>query len=261
MPTWDPALYRRFSADRDRPFHDLVAQVRAPDPDRVVDLGCGEGSQTATLALRWPNAEVVGVDSSAEMIATGRAQHPAVRFEHLDLRDWIASTPQQSQDVIVSNAALQWVPDHLALVPELLRRLRTGGWLAIQIPGNHGAPSHRALREVAGRPAFAGHTAEVRERPLLPGPGEYLDTLLEAGAAPAGIQVWETSYSHLLPGEDPVYEWISGTGARPILQALPEDLRAKFADQLRERLRQEYPSTEHGTVLEFRRVFAVAQRL
>lgn len=265
MPTWDPTLYRRFSSDRDRPFFDLIARIDPSQelaPERVVDLGCGEGSLTAALADRWPGADIVGVDSSAEMTAAASA-HAGHRlsFETGDLREWIEHTPAGSVDVIVSNAALQWVPGHLDLVPGLLSRLRPGGWLAIQVPGNHDAPSHRLLRYLATSEPYAPHTGDIAARPILPDPTDYL-----AVAAPVSdhSDVWESTYQHVLPGEDPVFTWISGTGARPVLQALPADLREQFEQTYRSHLRQAYPSQDYGgaqmTVLPFRRVFAVFRR-
>lgn len=261
MTRWDPVQYARFAADRGRPFHDLLARVDAERPATVIDLGCGSAELTATLHDRWPEAEVVGVDSSPDMVARARAL-PAVVAGHLhveeaDLRDWVRRRENVSCDVVVSNAALQWVPDHLALLPELVRILRPGGRLAIQVPGNHDAPSHRILRELAGNEPYAPHAARSARRPAVPGPEDYLAALGRLGCA---VDAWETTYLHLLTGPDPVWEWVQGTGARPVLQALPTDLRAAFAAEYRERLREAYPGEEYGTVLPFRRVFAVAIR-
>jgi trans-aconitate 2-methyltransferase len=265
MPVWDPEQYVRFAGHRDRPFHDLVARVGAAAGEvaEVADLGCGPGTLTATLAARWPGARVTGVDSSPEMV--GRAQTLAadgLQFVHADLRDWVARARPTAYDVIVSNATLQWVPDHLGLLPALVERLRHGGWLAVQIPGNHEAPLHAILRELARREPYSEHAASVSDRFSLPGPGEYLQALTPLGCR---VDAWETTYYQVLSGPDPVFEWISGTGARPVLQALPEDLRARFAEEYRARLREAYPAEqlddgEPVTLLPFRRVFAVAQR-
>lgn len=251
---WDPQRYLTFADERGRPFTDLVARIGAAEPRRVVDLGCGPGNLTGLLADRWPSAEVLGLDSSPEMIAEARAGGVrGVRFEVADLREW---EPQQSPDVLVSNATLQWVPGHLELLPALVDRVAAGGWFAFQVPGNFGEPSHTILHELAGEPPFAEHVGGVA-RPASHSPDTYLEALLRSGC---GADVWETTYLHLLQGEDPVFRWISGTGARPVLQALPADLRQQFTDAYKRLLRAAYPPGEHGTVLAFRRIFAVARR-
>lgn len=260
MPTWDPEQYSRFADHRDRPFHDLLARVGATAPRLVADLGCGPGTLTRTLAQRWPTAHVVGVDSSPEMVerASGLAGE-RLTFRLADLRDWVAERVGQgtAYDVVVSNATLQWVPDHLDLLPDLVSVLAPDGWLAIQVPGNHDAPLHAILRELAGTEPYAAHAARAADRFTLPDPEDYLRVLADLGCE---VDAWETTYLQVLQGEDPVFEWISGTGARPVLQALPDDLRARFEEEYRARLREAYPRRPFGTVLPFRRVFAVAHR-
>lgn len=260
MPVWDPSLYARFAEHRDRPFHDLLARVSAEAPRRVADLGCGPGALTRTLSERWPTAHVVGVDSSPEMIERAASlTGERLRFRRADLRDWVAERAGEraSYDVLVSNATLQWVPDHLELLPDLVGLLPEGGWLAVQVPGNHDAPLHTILRELAAREPYAGHAAGAGDRFTLPGPEDYLRVLAGLGC---DVDAWETTYLQVLHGEDPVFGWISGTGARPVLQALPDGLREEFLTEYRARLRQAYPTEPFGTVLPFRRVFAVARR-
>jgi trans-aconitate 2-methyltransferase len=254
--TWDWRRYLTFADERARPFFDLLARVDADDPAYVVDLGCGPGNLTAALARRWPHAEVHGVDSSAEMVdrAAESQTLDRLRFERADLREW---EPRQRVDVLVANAVLQWVPGHLALLPRLVGLLATEGWLALQVPGNFAEPSHLLLHELAGDPRFADHVAGV-ERPSACDPQRYLEVLSEAGCQ---VDAWETTYLHVLQGPDPVLRWISGTGARPVLQALPNPLRAEFEAEYAKRLASAYPAGERGTVLPFRRVFAVAHRI
>lgn len=255
---WDPERYLAHADERARPFVDLVARVGASAPRQVVDLGCGAGNLTALLARRWPDASVVGVDSSPEMVAAARAADlPGVRFEAGDVRTW---TPARPADVVVSNAVLQWVPGHLGLLPRLVEHLAPGGWLALQVPGNHDEPSHALRRELAAEPTYSAYTAGVAE-PFAHDPATYLDALAALGCE---VDAWETTYLHVLHGPDPVLSWISGTGARPTLQALPDELRRRFEDELRDRLRTAYPARDQavggGVVLPFRRVFAVARR-
>jgi trans-aconitate 2-methyltransferase len=253
--SWDWRRYLAFADERGRPFFDLLARVDADDPAYVADLGCGPGNLTAALAQRWPQAEVDGIDSSAEMIERALESQPVDRlgFQRGDLREW---QPRRPVDVLVANAVLQWVPGHLALLPRLVGLLSAQGWLALQVPGNFGEPSHVLLHELAGDPRFADHLTAV-ERPSAHDPQSYLEVLSEAGCA---VDAWETTYLHVLQGPDPVLRWISGTGARPVLQALPDELRREFEAEYAKRLAAAYPTGEHGTVLPFRRVFAVAHR-
>lgn len=249
---WDPQRYLTFGDERARPFHDLMSVVGAQDPREVVDLGCGPGNLTGLLAQRWPDADVLGLDSSPEMIA--RAQAPGVRFEVGDLRDWV-SDEQEQVDVLVSNATLQWVPDHLELLPGLVERVSPGGWFAFQVPGNLDEPSHTIRRDLAAEERYAAHTAGVAV-PDSHDPVTYLEALIAAGCT---VDAWETTYLHVLTGDDPVFTWVSGTGARPTLEALPSGPREDFEEEFRARLRAAYPRHEYGVVLPFRRVFVVAR--
>jgi trans-aconitate 2-methyltransferase len=252
--TWDPDRYLTYADERGRPFVELVQRIGADAPATVADLGCGPGNLTRLLRDRWPEAEVLGVDSSLEMIAKARAGEPDLRFEVADLRDWADTA--EAVDVLVSNATLQWLPDHLDLLPRLVRRVRPGGWIGFQVPGNFDEPSHTIRTELAAEEPYAAHTAGVAV-PASHDPAVYLDALSAAGCTV--LDVWETTYLHVLTGEDPVFTWVSGTGARPTLQALPADLRADFEREFKSRLRAAYPARDVGVVLPFRRIFAVAQ--
>ncbi len=254
---WDPGTYLRFGTERARPFFDLVSRVQAEAPGFVADLGCGPGNLTAALAARWPAARVLGVDSSPEMIEAARAETGAqagrLTFQLADLRAW---QPDQPIDVITCNAVLQWIPGHQELLASWVRWLAPGGWLAFQLPGNFDQPSHTILRELASTP---------RWRPLLDGvqlnrqagePGDYLALLAGAGCE---VDAWETTYLHVLHGEDAVVDWYQGSGLRPVLAALPPAPAGEFLAEYRERIRAAYPAAPYGTVLPFRRVFVVAR--
>jgi trans-aconitate 2-methyltransferase len=252
--TWDPERYLTYADERGRPFVELLARVAADSPSEVVDLGCGPGNLTALLAERWPEAHVVGLDSSPEMIETARRTSDRIRFEVADLRGWQADRPV---DVLVSNATLQWVPGHLEFLPDLVAKVAPGGWFAFQVPGNFDEPSHTIRRDLAGEAEYAAHTADVAV-PASHDPAAYLDVLSRAGCT---VDAWETTYLHVLTGPDPVFTWVSGTGARPTLQALPDDLRPGFEEEFKRRLAAAYATRDDGTVvLPFRRIFVVARR-
>lgn len=251
--TWDPERYLTYADERGRPFVDLIARINASAPMRVADLGCGPGNLTRLLSDRWPEARVVGLDSSPQMIETARRDVPGVGFEVADLRDW---RPDEPVDVLVSNATLQWVPGHLELLPSLVDGVAAGGWFAFQVPGNFEEPSHTIRAELAAEPDYAAHTRGAAH-PDSHDPATYFAALAALGCA---VDAWETTYLHVLHGEDPVFTWVSGTGARPTLQALPDDLRPAFEAEFRSRLAAAYPPRADGTVLlPFRRIFVVAR--
>ena len=252
---WDPTVYARYGAERSRPFADLVGRIDTNAPRAVVDLGCGSGELTATLAGRWPGARITGVDSSPEMIDRTTRLGTAVDFRVGDLRDW---RPGPDTDVLVTNAALQWVPDHRELLDRWVRELPPAAVIAMQVPGNFDAPSHRALREVGRRPPYAAALGdELREAPVDDAAG-YATRLAGLGAA---VDAWETTYVHLLPaaGEHPVLRWMEGTALRPVRARLDDAAWAGFRADLGKRLAAAYPVENGLVVFPFRRIFVVAR--
>ncbi|MFZ2015758.1 MAG: methyltransferase domain-containing protein [Nocardioides sp.] len=250
---WDPDRYLTYADERGRPFVEMLARVGAEAPATVVDLGCGPGNLTALLRHRWPAATVLGLDSSPEMIAKARAADDTATWEVADLRAW--ATDADPVDVLVSNATLQWVPGHLDLLPALVSRVNGGGWFAFQVPGNFDAPSHTIRTELAAEAPYDAHTQGVAV-PSSHDPAVYLERLSVLGCE---VDAWETTYLHVLTGPDPVFAWVSGTGARPTLQALPDDLRPGFEAEFKRRLRAAYPERDGRVLLPFRRVFVVAR--
>jgi trans-aconitate 2-methyltransferase len=251
---WDPALYRRFGSERSRPFDDLVTRIPTERPRSVVDLGCGPGDLTARLADRWPDAVITGIDSSAEMIE--RASAPGVTFRLGDVRDY---TPGPDVDVLISNAVLQWVPGHDRLLTSWARQLPAGATLAFQVPGNFGAPSHRALREVAAGPRFADTVAPLLRDDPVDEPSGYATLLTAAGCT---VDAWETTYVHTLPAvgdAHPVLRWMEGTALRPVHAALDAAGFAAFRAAVRDRLVQAYPVQQGVVFFPFRRIFVVAR--
>jgi trans-aconitate 2-methyltransferase len=262
MPTayhWDPAQYTRYAELRDRPFHELVARIPLESPARVVDIGCGPGSLTRSLADRWPDAHVTGVDSSLDMIdaAASFAVPGRLDFVCADLSAW---RPDGPVDVVVGNAVLQWVPGHLGLLGELAGWLAPGGTLAFQVPDNFDEPSHVIARDLRLSPRWRDRVGEGADRTVaVERPEVYLTRLADLGLHP---DVWQTTYLQVLHGEDPVLEWIKGTALRPVLDALADDPDATraFLAECAPALREAYPSGEHGTLFPFRRTFAVGTR-
>lgn len=261
---WDPTLYARFADDRSRPFRDLTARVQPThDPGLVVDLGCGDGPLTLELARRWPRARVVGVDASPEMLSRARELDPGGRVEWVQARaeEWDPSALGAPIDVLVTNATLQWVPTHRDLVPRWLEHLSAAGWFAMQVPANFDAPSHALMREVAAGHPRAAELRAVLDRARASGAAtDYLRLLAASGLE---ADAWETTYLHVLDPagtqEDPILEWVRGTGLRPVLEVLGDDAES-FLAPYRERLRRAYPREPYGVPFPFHRVFAVGRR-
>ncbi|MFK0116364.1 trans-aconitate 2-methyltransferase [Streptomyces sp. NPDC090994] len=264
-PTWDPAQYLRHAGHRARPFTDLLAHVPDPPrtPARIADLGCGPGNATVLLTERWPTARVTGYDSSPDMLERAR-EHAGptpggghLGFAPADARTW---TPAAPHDLIISSATLQWVPGHRERFPDWIAALAPGGTLAFQVPGNFDAPSHRLLRDLAAAPRWRTRLAgTLRHGDAVHTPEEYLAALTALGCT---ADVWETTYVHLLTGEDPVLDWVRGTALRPVLDVLGDDPEARdaFVAEYRTALRAAYPQGARGTPFPFRRVFAVARK-
>lgn len=255
---WDPAKYIKFDDHRNRPFFDLTGRIQAERPALVVDLGCGPGNLTASLAGRWPEARVVGLDSSTDMLARAAPlakDFPGLSFEQADIAAWM---PAPETDVVVTNAALQWVPGHQDLMRRWLDALRPGSWYAMQVPGNFNAPSHSLMRELAASSRWAGKLDGVlRGGESVGEPADYLGILLDAGYL---ADAWETTYQQVLQGPDAVLEWVRGTALRPVVAVLGGDDAQEFEAEYAAALREAYPQGAHGTVFPFRRIFAVGRK-
>jgi trans-aconitate 2-methyltransferase len=253
--TWNPETYLRFADHRTRPAAELLGRVPLSGPRFVVDLGCGPGNSTTLLAARWPGARIVGVDRSPDMLERARATGLNVEWIEDDAAAFRPDTPP---DLIFANALFQWLPDHAALFPRLMAQLAAGGVLAIQMPRNFDAPSHRLLAETAGDGPWAGRVSDqVRLQPVAD-PAAYYDILSPHSVA---ADIWTTEYLQVLRGSDAVLEWVRGTALTPFLARLEGDERDAFIAAYRARLRVAYPPGADGTVLfPFQRIFLVAHR-
>lgn len=254
---WDANQYLKFADQRARPFYDLLARVEVREAGFIADLGCGPGNLTRILAERWPGAAVVGVDSSAEMLTAARANRlpGRVEFVQADIMTW---TPDRPVDLLISNAALHWVPDHAALFARLAGLLAPAGTLAVQIPYHFQSQAHQIIHEVKTGPRWHGALAEIglHERSVMPLLW-YVERLHELGLA---VDAWQTTYVHVLTGDNPVLEWFKGTALRPLLAALEPPAQEDFLRELGDRLRAAYPAKRGVTLLPFPRLFLVATR-
>jgi len=253
MP-WDPQRYEVFADARLRPLLDLLARVPGPDagwaPRRIADLGCGSGNGTRLLAQRWPEASVVGIDASTEMLETARIRGGSIVWQQAELGAW---RPQSPFDLLFSNAALHWLDDHAGLFPRLLKMLAPLGMLAVQMPRNFDAASHRMALELAREPPYREYLlASLRLRPVL-APREYYELVAPHGVF---VDIWETEYLQVLAGDNPVADWTRSTLLVPLLDGLPGSLREPFEAEYRRRVSAAYGKRRDGSTLyPFRRLF------
>ncbi len=251
---WNPGQYERFRGPRERPGQDLLAGIPPLPPARIVDLGCGTGYLTRQLAARFPDAATVGLDSDAAMLAKAARDASGVTWELGDIGQW---RPDGHPDLIFSNAALHWLPDHTTLFPRLAGYLAPGGVLAVQMPRNFDAPSHRLLLETAAAGPWAATLTGALDHRTVLSPADYWRVLHPVASH---VDIWETDYLHALEGDDPVLEWVSGTALLPVTSRLPADQAADFRADYGARLRAAYrPESDGCTLFPFRRLFIVAR--
>ena len=255
--TWSAAQYTKFEDERTRPVRDLLAQVRNTAVTRAVDIGCGPANSTELLVARYPDAAVTGLDSSADMIEAARKRLPGVAFKVSDIAGW---QTDETYDLILANAVLQWLPNHAALMPALVGKLAPGGSLAVQVPDNLDEPAHRIMREtVADGPWAAKLAGAAKARESRHDANWYYRTLTGCGAA---VDIWLTVYHHVLPGgASAIVEWFKGSGLRPFLDPLDADERTAYLARYEAAVAEAYPALPDGTVLlPFPRLFFVATR-
>ncbi len=252
---WDPLQYLAYADQRTRPARELTARIALDSPDLIADLGCGPGNSTQTLRERWPDADILGVDNSPQMLERAQREGPRARWLEADLKTW---RPAHPVNLIYSNATLQWLDGHEELFPGLMSCVSDGGALAVQMPRNFDAPSHVLLREVARHGPWAATLAPLLRAEPVAEPDTYYDLLAPMSGS---LDIWETEYLQIMEGENPVLDWIRGTALVPLLAALDAPARAAYQSELAARLRAAYPRRADGkTLFAFRRIFMIAYR-
>ena len=264
MPEWNPGLYMKFGAERTRPALDLVlrtktlseATVSSGAAPAILDLGCGPGNSTAVLAAVFPGADLTGIDSSSDMIEAARKSGLEAEWLVVDAAAW---EPKRRFDVVFSNAVLQWIPDQSALLARMWAALAPGGVLAVQVPGNAESGLHRALLSSATGPAWRSRFERKVEGPRYQEPDFYYKTLNPLGGT---VDVWETTYWHVLANQAALIDWYSGSGMRPWLEALGDEAERKaFKEAVLEAAKRAYPPRSDGSVFfPFRRIFFTATK-
>lgn len=252
--SWSARQYSLFERQRTRPVHDVLAAVPRDGIELAVDLGCGPGNSTAVLQAHVPGARVIAIDSSADMLRAARERLPQVTFQLMDIQHWQA---EHAPQLILANASLQWLPDHARLYPRLLAQLAPGGWLAIQTPDNLQEPAHRLAREVAADGPWAAQIGEVRHAERHSAQA-YYDIL---GAHASELDIWCTTYFHVLDDAAAVVKWFKSTALLPFLQPLEAEQQAAFLERYQAAIAEAYPAQTDGRLLlPFPRLFLVARR-
>jgi trans-aconitate 2-methyltransferase len=256
MTDWSARQYLRFEDERTRPPRDLLAQVPLTEPRLVIDLGCGPGNSTELLIERYPQAKVIGLDSSPDMLRQARERLPKCAFVETDIASW---TPEAPPDLLFANAVFQWVPDHPAVLRRLLEALPRGGVLAVQMPDNTSEPALALMSEVAAKGPWAGSAGlDEAARPDLPPPETYYDLLKPLCSR---VEIWHTIYNHVMAGPEGIVEWFKGSGLRPFLTALDQGMREDFLSAYLAQITRHYPRRDDGRVLlKFPRLFIIATR-
>jgi trans-aconitate 2-methyltransferase len=256
MHSWDAGQYLRFADERTRPALDLLARIELVASRRVVDLGCGPGNSTGLLRQRWPEAEITGLDNSADMLATARRDHPDIEFVLGDIASW---APDEPYDVVFSNAALQWVGDHERLLPRLIDAVAAEGVLAVQMPRNHDFLTHRLMRQAAAEEPWRDKLADARDPSPVRPPEFYYDCLARRCRR---LVLWETNYIQVMDGIDAIIAWLHGTGLRPFLARLDAAEQGLFLDRYAALLAEAFPAQIDGKILlPYPRLFFIARPL
>ncbi|OUS18568.1 trans-aconitate 2-methyltransferase [Rhodospirillales bacterium 47_12_T64] len=253
---WNSNQYLQYEDLRTRPAHELLSRVGLDNPKSIMDLGCGPGNSTELLTRRFQNSVVTGLDSSPNMLAEARERLPGADFIEGDIISW---APDTKVDLIFANASLQWVRNHGKLISDLVDKLVPSGVLAVQMPDNLDEPTHRLMRQVAEEGPWSKKLAEASiQREKI---GSFADYYNYLSGQCDRIDIWSTSYAHILDSAEAIVEWVSSTGLRPYLSPLDEEEKSDFLKAYLRELKKAYPPMRDGKViLEFPRLFVVAQK-
>lgn len=254
MTDWNSTQYLKFESERTQPAIDLVNRINLKNPKKIIDIGCGPGNSTQVLAKKYPNAYILGVDNSENMVATAKKNNPDLDFCMCDVSHEL-SLLHNDFDIVFSNACIQWVPHHKQLLKDLLGLLNKDGILAVQIPMNYHEPIHQIIGEVCSSQKWKGYFSDPRIFYTLT-QGEYFDVLSEISVT---FNLWETTYYHVMKSHDDILEWYRGTGLRPYLSVLGDDKKAEFENDIMDHIVQRYPKQNNGEIIfRFPRFFFMA---
>jgi trans-aconitate 2-methyltransferase len=256
MIDWNPDSYLKFRNERTQPSIDLVSRIEIVNPSSIIDIGCGPGNSTQALFERWPNADIIGLDHSQEMIAKAKSDYPNRKWIHADAAHY---DPQETYDIVFSNATLQWIQNHEKLIPRLFSFLKVNGALAVQVPANDKSPLHKSLLTVSKNDKWYKFSGDCDRLLNYQSASYYYDIL---NGLSSKIDLWETTYYHILSNHQALIEWYKSTGMRPFLERLPDDgFRKQFDNEVLEGCRESYKVQKDGKILyPFKRIFFIAYK-
>ncbi len=254
MGDWNSEQYLKFKKERTQPSFDLAEKIEAVNPKRIIDIGCGPGNSTAVLKKQFPDAYILGVDFSPNMIEKAKTDYPDMDFMLFDAEKDFDKL-NGNFDIVFSNACIQWIPNHRKLLTEMMGVLNSGGVLAVQIPFQFDQPMHKAIQQVA---------AGVKWKEIIPfervfnilSENEYFDILCELSS---DFTMWKTVYFHRMPSQFSIIEWYRATGLKPYLDILSDKMKAEFENDVFEKIKPFYPVQQNGEVIfRFPRLFFTA---
>lgn len=256
MSDWNPSLYLQFSKERTKPVEDLINNLDGFQPQFIADVGCGPGNSTKKLINKWPKSDITGFDSSKNMIERATAEISGADFK---LKMIEPGESLGEFDLIFSNAAIQWIPDHENLFVSFYQSLNSNGKVAVQLPMFFDMELGQTIRDVAESPRWNNKLRSVTNSMYFDNYKNYYDILTEAGFS--NIRMWQTNYYHIFPGHDTIYEMISSTGLRPYMEKLEEMDQVYFSKLVKEGIQSSYHMQENGNViLPFIRLFIIGER-
>lgn len=251
---WNSEQYLKFKTERTQPAIDLVNRINIDNPKKIIDIGCGPGNSTQVLSSRFPNAYILGVDKSEDMIFTAKMKYPNLDFKICDVNVELSQF-NSDFDIVFSNACIQWIPDHKRLLKSMLNLLNRNGILAVQIPMNYNEPIHKIIGELTTSDKWKKYFINPRIFYTL-SQSEYFDLLSEISE---NFDIWETVYYHVMKSHNDILEWYRGTGLRPYLDVLQDNKKTEFEDDIMENLMQRYPEQKNGDIIfRFPRFFFTA---
>lgn len=255
MADWNPESYLKFRKERTRPSVDLADKIEIKNPKKIIDIGCGPGNSTAVLKHRFPNAEIIGIDNSPNMIEAAAKTYPDIEFRLIDASCELDKLGENTFDVVFSNACIQWLPNHSELLAEMMKLLKKNGVMAVQIPVNYDEPIHKIIRSISESDKWRDRLSGTRSIATL-SEEEYFDILSRISS---DFSMWKTIYFHRMPSHESIIEWYRATGLKPYLSRLGDNEKQVLEAQILEELKRQYPLRQNGEIIfRFPRLFFTA---
>ena len=254
--TWDSEKYLKFEKERTQPAIDLVRRVEGRNVSSVLDVGCGPGNSSVVIKNIFPNADILGIDFSADMIERAKKDYVDITFEQWDA-DVFTEETSKKFDLIFSNACLQWLPNQFKTIINLYKLLNDNGIMAVQIPCNFDEPIHHLINKVVTSEKWKA-VIKYQRNYVMSSVEEYFNVI---SALSDEFDIWTTTYHHVLPSHEAIWSWYEGTGLRPYLSQLDDSMKDEFKKDIMEEIRKNYPLQKSGKIIfDFPRLFFVVEK-